>query len=110
MFTYDQNKPLLSDIRGGMVGQTIQSIPTLAQYDSDNAGGYGGTYGDVFNLYHPLGMADDNLMKRQEDNTKVFLNAYASIEPIKGLKYKINITPDFQFYRYNNHTEEYDLV
>ena len=65
MFTYDQNKPLLSDIRGGMVGQTIQSIPTLAQYDSDNAGGYGGTYGDVFNLYHPLGMADDNLMKRQ---------------------------------------------
>ena len=109
VFTYDQNKPLLSDIRGGMVGQTIQSIPTLAQYDSDNAGGYGGTYGDVFNLYHPLGMADDNLMKRQEDNTKVFLNAYASIEPIKGLKYKINITPDFQFYRYNNHTEEYDF-
>lgn len=108
VLTYDQNKPLLSEIRGGMVGHTIQSIPTLEQYDPDRAGGYGGTYGDVVNLYNPLGMVDDNLMSRYSENVKIFTNAYVSVEPIKGLKYKLNLTPDFQFYRYNSSLGVYD--
>lgn len=108
VLTYDQNKPLLSEIRGGMVGHTIQSIPTLEQYDPDRAGGYGGTYGDVVNLYNPLGMVDDNLMSRYSENVKIFTNAYVSVEPIKGLKYKLNLTPDFQFYRYNSSLGIYD--
>ncbi len=65
-------------------------------------------YGDVTNLYHPLVMVDENLMDRNEDNIKIFANAYVSIEPIKGLKYKLNFTPDFQFYRYSNYTGLYD--
>lgn len=108
VLTYDQNKPLLSEIRGGMVGHTIQSIPTLEQYDPNRAGGYGGTYGDVVNLYNPLGMVDDNLMSRYSENVKIFTNAYVSVEPIKGLKYKLNLTPDFQFYRYNSSLGVYD--
>ena len=67
-------------------------------------GGYGSMYGDVTNLTHPLVMTDENLMDRNQDNIKVFANAYVSIEPIKGLKYKLNFTPDFQFYRNSSYT------
>lgn len=106
---YDKDKPMLSEIRGGMVGHTIQAIPTLSRYDSNKTGGYGALSGDVVNLYNPLGMCDDNLMRRRRDNAKVYANIYFSVEPIKGLKYKLNFTPDFQFYRYNKYLSLYDF-
>ncbi len=108
VLTYDQDKPLESAVRGGMVGHIVQAIPTLEKYDENRAGGYGGLYGDVVNLYHPLGMVDDNLMSRYRENVKVYANAYISVEPIEGLKYKLNLTPDFQFYRYNYYLGLYD--
>lgn len=106
---YDKDKPLLSEIRGGMIGHMLQAVPTWSKYDSSNVGGYGGLYGDVVNLYHPLGMCDDNLMRRRSDNAKVYANIYFSVEPVKGLKYKLNFTPDFQFYRYNRYLGLYDF-
>lgn len=109
VLTYDQSNPLHSEVRGGMVGHTLQAIPTWELYDSSRTGGYGALYGDVVNLTHPLGMVDDNLMKRYSENVKVYANAYVSVEFIKGLKYKLNLTPDFQFYRYNNYQGEYDF-
>ena len=109
VLTYDQSNPLYSVIRGGMVGHTLQAIPTWEQYDENRTGGYGGLYGDVVNLTHPLGMVDDNLMKRYSDNVKIFANAYVSVELMKGLKYKLNLTPDFQFYRYNSYEGLFDF-
>lgn len=109
ILTYDQNQPLLSDIRGGMVGQTLLSVPTLSRYDDTKVGGYGASYGDVVNLRNPLGMADRSLLRRSTDNVKVFANIYVSVEPIKGLKYKLNFTPDFEFYRNNTYTGLYDF-
>ena len=53
-------------------------------------------------------MVDDNIMRRYSENVKIFANAYLSIEPIKGLKYKLNLTPDFQFYRYNYYMGLFD--
>lgn len=99
ILTYDENRPMMGDIRGGMVGQSLLSIPTLKRYDSNNVGGYGGTEGDVLNLRNPLGMADNNLFRYRVNNTKIFANIYFSVEPMKGLKYKFSFTPDFQFYR-----------
>ena len=92
---YDKDKPLFSAVRGGMVGHTLLSVPTLSRYDSSRVGGYGGLYGDVVNLRNPLGTCDDNVLGRKSDNAKVYANVYFSIEPIKGLKYKMNFTPDF---------------
>lgn len=109
VLTYDQSNPLKSEIRGGMVGHTIQAVPTWAQYDANQLGGYGALYGDVVNLTHPLGMVDENLMKRYSENVKIYANAYVSVEFIKGLKYKLNLTPDFQFYRYNDYEGVYDF-
>ena len=108
VLTYDQSDPLWGQIRGGMVGHTLQAIPTMEQYDASRVGGYGALYGDVVNLTHPLVITDDNLMSRRGENVKIYANLYVSIEPLKGLKYKLNFTPDFQFYRYNEYEGVYN--
>lgn len=109
ILSYDENRPMLSDVRGGMIGQSLLSVPTLAKYDSNNLGGYGATEGDALNLRNPLGMADNNLIRNRVNNTKVYANVYLSIEPLKGLKYKLSFTPDFEFYRSTEYTGLYDF-
>lgn len=109
LLTFNHDKPLHEELRGGMIGTILQSLPTLERYDDSRKGGYGGLYGDVANLPNPLGMIDDNLMNRYSENMKVYANIYAQLELFKGLKYKINFTPDFDFYRYKKYLNEYDF-
>lgn len=109
ILSYDDNTPMHAEVRGGFVGHTLMAIPTLEKYDSDNVGGYGGTYGDVLNLKHPLGIIDENLFKRFDTHTQIFANMYFSVEPIKGLKYKLSFSPDFQFGRNGAFTGEFDF-
>ncbi len=108
ILSYDANKPMNSDIRGGAVGRALQCVPTLAKYDNTRVGGYGAMYGDVVNLSSPMVLSDRSLYRKNSNNAKVFANVYLTIEPIKGLKYKLNFTPDFQFYRYNYYIGVYD--
>ncbi len=108
VLTYDKDNPMSQEVRGGMIGNTLQAIPTLSKYDDTRVGGYGALYGDVVNLNNPLGMADSKISDRDRENTKIFANVYAQVEFIKGLKYKLNITPDFQFYRYYNFSGIFD--
>lgn len=107
LFSHD--KPLHQELRGGMIGTILQSVPTLEKYDDTREGGYGGTYGDVVNIPHPLAIIDDNIMDRYNENVKIFANLYAQIELFKGLKYKLNLTPDFSFERYKNYLNKYDF-
>lgn len=109
ILTYNHDKPLHDESRGGMIGLILQSLPTLAKYDDIREGGYGGTYGDVTNLPNPLGVVDDNLMNRYSENMRAFANIYAQLDLYKGLKYKINLTPDFDFYRYKKYLNKYDF-
>ncbi|WP_277465351.1 TonB-dependent receptor [Parabacteroides sp. PF5-6] len=99
VMTSSHDAPHPSESRGGMLGSILQAVPTLEKYDENNVGGYGGSYGDVVNLNHPLGVMDKNLAERYNENQKVYINLYLQLEPIEGLKYKLNITPDFQFGR-----------
>lgn len=109
IISFSHDKPLHQELRGGMIGTILQSVPTLAKYDDTREGGYGGTYGDVVNIPHPLAIIDDNIMDRYNENVKIFANLYAQIELFKGLKYKLNLTPDFSFERYKNYLNKYDF-
>lgn len=109
ILSFSQDKPLHEESRGGMIGTILQNVPTLEKYDDTREGGYGGTYGDVVNVPHPLAMVDDNIMNRYNENVKIFANLYAQIEFFKGLKYKLNLTPDFSFERYKNYLNKYDF-
>lgn len=109
LLTFNNDKPLHQESRGGMIGTILQAVPTLEMYDPDRIGGYGGTYGDVTNLPHPLGIIDNNLMNRYNENVSIYTNLYAQIEFFKGLKYRLNVTPDFSFARYKNYQNIYDF-
>lgn len=109
IISFSHDKPLHKELRGGMIGTILQSVPTLEKYDDTREGGYGGTYGDVVNIPHPLAIIDDNIMDRYNENVKIFANLYAQIELFKGLKYKLNLTPDFSFERYKNYLNKYDF-
>lgn len=109
VISFSHDKPLHQELRGGMIGTILQSVPTLEKYDDTREGGYGGTYGDVVNIPHPLAIIDDNIMDRYNENVKIFANLYAQIELFKGLKYKLNLTPDFSFERYKNYLNKYDF-
>lgn len=109
IISFSHDKPLHQELRGGMIGTILQSVPTLEKYDDTREGGYGGTYGDVVNNPHPLAIIDDNIMDRYNENVKIFANLYAQIELFKGLKYKLNLTPDFSFERYKNYLNKYDF-
>ena len=107
--SFNNNKPLADQSRGGMLGTILQSIPTLEKYDSNRVGGYGGLYGDVTNLSNPLAIVDPNIMDRYDETMKIFANMYVQIEFIQGLKYKLNFTPDFTFERYRNYQGLFDF-
>lgn len=109
IISFSHDKPLHQELRGGMIGTILQSVPTLEKYDDTREGGYGGTYGDVVNIPHPLAIIDDNIIDRYNENVKIFANLYAQIELFKGLKYKLNLTPDFSFERYKNYLNKYDF-
>lgn len=109
IISFSHDKPLHQELRGDMIGTILQSVPTLEKYDDTREGGYGGTYGDVVNIPHPLAIIDDNIMDRYNENVKIFANLYAQIELFKGLKYKLNLTPDFSFERYKNYLNKYDF-
>lgn len=109
IISFSHDKPLHQELRGGMIGTILQSVPTLEKYDDTREGGYGGTYGDVVNIPYPLAIIDDNIMDRYNENVKIFANLYAQIELFKGLKYKLNLTPDFSFERYKNYLNKYDF-
>lgn len=109
IISFSHDKPLHQELRGGMIGTILQSVPTLEKYDDTREGGYGGTYGDVVNIPHQLAIIDDNIMDRYNENVKIFANLYAQIELFKGLKYKLNLTPDFSFERYKNYLNKYDF-
>lgn len=109
ILSFSQDKPLHEESRGGMIGTILQNVPTLEKYDDTREGGYGGTYGDVVNIPNPLAMVDDNIMNRYNENVKIFANLYAQIELFKGLKYRLNLTPDFSFERYKKYLNKYDF-
>ena len=108
VLTNDNSAPHPDESRGGLLGSVLQTIPTLEKYDDSRIGGYGGTYGDVVNLNHPLGVMDSRLADRYNENMKAFINLYAKLELLPGLEYKLNFTPDFQFNRYMNYSGIYD--
>lgn len=109
IFSFSHDKPLHEESRGGMIGTILQNVPTLEKYDDSRVGGYGGTYGDITNLPHPLAISDPNIMNRYNENVKIFANLYAQLEFFKGLKYKLNLTPDFTFERYKKYINKYDF-
>lgn len=104
------NEPLYPYSRGGYLGIILQSIPSLKKFDASNEmGGYGKVFGDATDIPNPLGIADQNITKRTSTTYNAFINLYAEVKLPLGLKYRLNVTPDFAFDRYTAYENEYDF-
>ncbi len=104
------DSPMYPFARGGMLGIILQSIPSLAVYDETNSyGGYGKTFGDVTDIPNPMGIVDKNITKRNSTVYNAYLNLYAEASLPFGLKYKLNFTPDYSFYRSNSFENVFDF-
>ena len=108
LFSYDNTGEVMGDIRGGFVGRVVKAIPTMSQYDPDAPSGYGMQYGDVVNMHHPLVITDRDLFDIRSYNTKIFTNVYLQFEFLKGLKYKLNLSPDFHFRNWSGYEGVYN--
>ncbi|MDD7559222.1 MAG: TonB-dependent receptor [Bacteroidales bacterium] len=105
ILTKDDNIPLYPYARGGYLGIILQSIPTLKTTDPDNkVSGYGKVFGESVDVPNPLGILDADITKRTNENYRVLANIYATINLPWHLKYKLNFTPQYGFYR--NYTYE----
>ena len=89
------------------VKRTLEMPTTVPVYVADNLGGYGGTYGDMFDIFSPV--AAQNLFTNNTKNDFVRANFSVNYEPIEKLNFKLNtggtINSGYNF----NHAQRYDV-
>ena len=74
---------------GNPVGSAAKMIPVFNIYDPTAVGGYAGAYGPVVNVANPV--AQLNLENINREFTNIITNAYAQVNLLPGLNYKLNL-------------------
>ncbi len=83
-----------------------EQAPTVALYNPDNKGGYGGPGpGDGYSRWNPVGLA--NLTEHYVYRNRIIGSMYADLEIFKGLKYRLNLGGDFEFTKGSNFLHSY---
>ncbi|MFV0269426.1 MAG: SusC/RagA family TonB-linked outer membrane protein, partial [Draconibacterium sp.] len=110
LITYENRRPVFSGYpRGGMYGAVLQAMPTMSIYDENNLGGYGANYGDAMNTVNPLATTDPYIYDAYRHNWNVYANIWAQAEVVKGLKYKIDVTPSINISENMDYNGKYDM-
>ncbi|MCQ6961185.1 TonB-dependent receptor [Mucilaginibacter aquariorum] len=74
---------------GNPVGSAAKMIPAFQIYDPTALGGFAGAYGPVVNVANPV--AQLNLENINREFTSILANAYAQVNLLPGLNYKLNL-------------------
>jgi TonB-linked SusC/RagA family outer membrane protein len=74
---------------GNPVGSAAKMIPVFQIYDPTAVGGFAGAYGPVVNVANPV--AQLNLENINREFTSILANAYAQVNLLPGLNYKMNL-------------------
>lgn len=110
-FTFNENfSASLSrtdNTNNSAIWRTLETPPTIPVYDADNEGGYGGTYGDMFDIMSPI--AAQNLMTNYSKDDFVRGNFTINFEPINRLNFKLNTGGSISNGFNSNHVQTYDL-
>jgi TonB-linked SusC/RagA family outer membrane protein len=110
-FTFTENMNAFisrtDNTNNNAVWRVLEMPPTVPIYNPDNEGGYGGTYGDMFDIMSPV--AAQNLMTNYTKNDFVRGNFTINYEPINNLKIKLNTGGSFNNGYNSNHIKTYEL-
>ncbi|WP_419698804.1 TonB-dependent receptor [Mucilaginibacter sp. NFX135] len=88
---------------GNPVGSAAKMIPVFQIYDPTALGGFAGAYGPVVNVANPV--AQLNLENINREFTNIITNAYAQVNLLPGLNYKLNLgytngfTSNYDYYK-----------
>ncbi len=92
---------------GNVIGATSMMIPAFSIYDEDAIGGYGGASGSVLDVFNPV--AALNLKKSKSDYYKALVNAFAEVDIIDGLKYKLSVGMTLEEHKNASTTKAYEV-
>ncbi len=110
LLNYENTKPSIASYpRGGLYGSVLQALPTMSLYDENNLGGYGSNYGDAMNLVNPLATTDPYIYDAYRHSWNIYAKIWAQAEIVKGLKYKIDVTPSVNVRDNMTYSGKYDM-
>jgi TonB-linked SusC/RagA family outer membrane protein len=87
------------------INSMLRMPPVVPVYDDTQKGGWGSS-ADI-NMPNPVAMSRINDIT--SESTNIFLNAYAQVEIIKGLKYKLNLGLRRESGKSRNYVNSYSL-
>ena len=81
-----------------MINSLVMAIPTMAVYDPNNLGGYGGSNSEFHGENSLNGIGVNNLFKNYIDVDRIFTNLYGEVQLLKkngnNLRYRLNFGYD----------------
>ncbi|WP_207497213.1 SusC/RagA family TonB-linked outer membrane protein [Aridibaculum aurantiacum] len=94
---------------GGAVTSLVTAIPTMPVHDPNRLRGYGGSDNATQRAISLNVIGMNNLLQNTSDRNRALGNFWGEIEPIKNLKYKINLSYDRTDFRNFAFEPTYDL-
>ncbi|MBC3541784.1 SusC/RagA family TonB-linked outer membrane protein [Rufibacter sediminis] len=100
---------VLAGGRPPLINDLVFAIPTMALYDPNNEGGFGGTLSEREDAISLNGIGYNSLIRNTTDVDRLFASIFGEVEIIKGLKYRLNLGYDATNIRDYNFIPEFNL-
>lgn len=94
---------------GGTVTSLLTAIPTMAVYDSNRLGGYGGSDQVKNRAISANIVGINNLVQDYNNRSRIAVNGWGQLEILKNLKYKLNLSYDRTDYKNFHFEPKFDM-
>ena len=94
---------------GGAVTSLFTAIPTMPVYDPNRLGGFGGSNNNTQRAITLNVVGMNALLRGADRRNRLLTNFWGEIEPIKDLKYRLNVSYDNTNSNYQYFEPKYDL-
>ncbi len=94
---------------GGAVTSLFTAIPTMPVYDPNRLGGFGGSNNTTQRAITLNVIGMNSLLRGEDDRNRLLTNFWAEVEPVKNLKYRLNVSYDNTNWNYRYFEPKYDL-
>lgn len=94
---------------GGAVTSLLTAIPTMPVYDPNRLGGFGGSNNTTQRAITLNVVGMNSLLRGNDRRNRLLTNFWGEIEPIRNLKYRLNVSYDNTNWNYQYFEPKYDL-
>lgn len=94
---------------GGAVTSLLTAIPTMPVYDPNRLGGFGGSDNTTQRAITLNVVGMNSLLRGNDQRNRLLTNFWGEVEPIRNLKYRLNVSYDNTNWNYQYFEPKYDL-